>query len=402
MTATEETTRAPDAGLRLEAAWLREPAAQEAVQALEAEGARVLFVGGCVRNELMGLPVHDLDLATDAEPAEVQRLLEAARIRSVPTGIDHGTVTAVLRNRTLEITTFRHDLETYGRRAKVGFGAGLEEDARRRDFTFNALYAEPGGRVLDPLGSGMADLAARRVRFIGDAEARIVEDRLRILRFFRFHALYGDPWRGIDPEGLAACAAQAEGVSDLARERIGHEMRRLMGAVDPGPSLCAMAACGVLARVLPGADPQAVAPLVAMEARAAPLPDWKRRLLVMGVDPQEASVRLRLAKAELRSLLAIRAAQEADAPVAQTAYRHGAEAARDAALLRAAATGTPPPRTLSKEIARGATASFPVSADDLIARGMRPGPALGKRLAELEEEWLASDFQATRGRMLDA
>ncbi len=390
------------AGPRLDAPWLREPAAREAVQALQAKGARALFVGGCVRNELMGLPVHDLDLATDAEPGDVQRLLEAAGIRSVPTGIEHGTVTAVLRNRTLEITTFRKDLETFGRRARVGFGAGLEEDAQRRDFTFNALYAEPDGRVLDPLGSGLRDLKARRVRFIGDSCARIVEDRLRILRFFRFHALYGDPWRGIDPEGLAACTAHAEGVDDLARERIGHEMRRLMGAEDPGPSLCAMAACGVLARVLPGADPQAIAPLVAMEARAAPLPDWKRRLMVMGVEPQEAAERLRLAKAELRALLAIRAALETDAPVAQTAYRHGAEAARDAALLRAAAAGTPPPRNLSKEIARGATATFPVGADDLMARGMQPGPALGKRLAKLEEEWLASDFRATRGALLDA
>ncbi|MEE3099219.1 MAG: CCA tRNA nucleotidyltransferase, partial [Pseudomonadota bacterium] len=265
----------------------------------------------------------------------------------------------------------------------------------------NALYAAPDGALLDPVGQGLADLRARRVRFIGDADARIAEDRLRILRFFRFHALYGDPWRGIDADGLAACAAAAEGVEDLARERIGAEMRKLLGAEDPGPALCAMEATGVLARVLPGANAAAVAPLVAMEARLAPLPDWKRRLVMMGVSPEAATEALRLSRAEQRALRAIRAALHEDAPAARTAYRHGAEAARDAALLRAAATGDPPPRALQRDIARGATATFPVGADDLIARGMKPGPALGRRLAELEDAWVASDFALTRGAMLD-
>ena len=386
---------------KLDATWLQDEAALEICAALEADGARLFFVGGCVRNELQGLPVRDLDLATDADPERVQRLLDAAGIRHVPTGVEHGTVTAVLRNRGFEITTFRRDVATDGRHAEVAFDASLEEDAARRDFTMNALYAAPDGTLLDPVGEGLADLAARRVRFIGDPDARIAEDRLRILRFFRFHALYGDPWRGIDADGLAACAAAAEGIETLARERIGAEMRKLLEAEDPSPALCAMDASGVLARVLPGADAASVAPLVAMEARLAPVPDWKRRLTVMGVSPEAALDALRLSRAELRGLRAIRAALEEDAPAARAAYRHGAEAARDAALLRAAATGAPPSRTLQRDIALGATASFPVGAQDLIKRGMKPGPALGRRLAELEDSWVASDFALTRGALLD-
>ncbi|MDF2231358.1 CCA tRNA nucleotidyltransferase [Albimonas sp. CAU 1670] len=387
---------------RVEGAWLDDRAAREVLGALAAGGAKALFVGGCVRDALMGRPVGDLDMATDAPPEEVRRLLTEAGIRTVPTGIEHGTVTAVLANRGYEITSFRRDVETHGRHATVAFGADLTEDASRRDFTMNALYADAEGVVTDPLGTGLRDIGLRRVRFIGDPVARIREDYLRILRFFRFHALYGDAWRGIDEDGLAACAAEADGVETLAKERIGAEMRKLLGAEDPGPALCAMAACGVLGRVLPGADAQAIAPLAAIEARAAPLPDWKRRLLAMGVDPQEAVDLLRLSRADLRALEATRRAMESDAPVAQLAYRHGAEAARDAALLRAAATGCPPPRTLTRDVARGATATFPVQAQDLVARGMKPGPALGKRLAALEDQWVRSDFRATKGEMLDA
>ncbi|MGM0584357.1 MAG: CCA tRNA nucleotidyltransferase [Pseudomonadota bacterium] len=393
--------RDTEARPRLEAAWMRDPAARAVTDALRGGGAKALFVGGCVRNELMGLPVHDIDIATDAPPEDVARMLEAAGIRHVPTGIDHGTLTAVRDNRSFEITTFRKDVETYGRKAEVAFGAELHEDAARRDFTMNALYAEPEGPVLDPLGEGLADLAVRRVRFIGDAHERIREDFLRILRFFRFHALYGDPERGMDPEGLAACAAELDGLAGLARERVGAEIRKLLAAANPGPALSAMGESGALERVLPGADPAALGSLIAAEAEAGSQPDWKRRLLVIGIDPEDAAERLRLSKAETRALRAISAALEEGLPAAQAAYRHGAEAARDAALLRATETGQAPPKRLTKEIARGATASFPVSAGDLIARGMKPGPKLGRKLAELEEAWLRSDFALTRGDLLD-
>lgn len=387
---------------RLDAAWLKSRTARTVTDALTAGGARAWFVGGCVRNELMGRPVEDLDLCTDAEPQEVVRLLDAAGIRHIPTGIEHGTVTAVAGSRPFEITTLRRDVTTDGRRAQVAFGVDIAQDAARRDFTINALYADPAGNLLDPLGGGVDDVARRRVRFIGDARARIREDFLRILRFFRFHALYGDPSGGIDAEGLAACAAEIDGLDGLARERVGGEMRRLLGAEDPAPALAAMAACGALARILPGADAAAAAPLVAVEAMAgAPRPDWKRRLVVMGVGVEDAAMRLRLSRAEQRGLRAIADALSEEAPPAQAAYRHGAEAARDSALLRAASLGEPPPRRLMKEVARGAVAAFPVSAADLVARGAKPGPALGRKLAALETAWLESDFKLSRGDLLD-
>ncbi|MEM1315471.1 MAG: CCA tRNA nucleotidyltransferase, partial [Pseudomonadota bacterium] len=248
---------------------------------------------------------------------------------------------------------------------------------------------------------GLADLDARRIRFIGAPADRIAEDRLRILRFFRFHALYGDAERGLDAAGQAACAAAAEGVDDLARERIGAEMRKLLAAPDPGPALAAMQAAGVLARVLPSAALTDRAPLARAAALAGPAPDWKRRLVALGVAPEDAAERLRLSRADLRGLKAILAARAEDRPPAQLAYRHGAEAARDAALLKAAAEGTAPPKALQREVSRGATQEFPVSAEDLIARGMKPGKALGARLAKLEEAWLDSHFRLSRGEMLD-
>ncbi|MEO1687554.1 MAG: CCA tRNA nucleotidyltransferase, partial [Pseudomonadota bacterium] len=367
-------------GRRIDAPWLRGPAAQAVISALAGGGARALFVGGCVRNALLDVAVSDLDIATDAEPQDVQRLLEAAGIRHVPTGIEHGTVTAIAPGRTLEITTFRQDVETDGRHARVRFGRSLEEDARRRDFTMNALYAEADGTVLDPLDEGLADLARRRVRFIGDPARRIAEDRLRILRFYRFHALYGDAACGLDAAGQEACAEAVAGLDDLARERVGAEMRKLLDAVDPGPALAGMDEAGALARVLPGAATAGIAPLVATEALAGASPDWKRRLLALGIAPEDAVEPLRLSRAEQRGLRAILAAQAEARPAAQTAYRHGAEAARDAALLAAAATAVAPPRGLLRDAAKGAMTEFPISADDLIARGMKPGKALGDRL----------------------
>ena len=388
-------------GPRVEATWLASASARHAVAALEAGGAQALFVGGCVRNALMGAPVADLDMATDAPPQTVQALLEAAGIRHVPTGIEHGTVTALVDGRGVEITTFRKDVETDGRRAVVAFGGTLEEDAARRDFTLNALYARPDGTVLDPLGEGLADLEARRIRFIGDPAARIEEDRLRILRFYRFHALYGDAFRGLDASGQAACATAADGVEDLARERIGAEMRKLLAAPDPGPALAAMAEAGVLARALPSATLDALGALAAAEALAGSAPDWKRRLVAMGVDPDDATERLRLSRADQRALKAILTAREEGRPPGQSANRQGAEAARDAALQTAAAAGAAPPQALQREVSKGATQEFPVGAEDLIARGMKPGKALGARLSKLEDAWLDSNFRLTRGEMLD-
>ncbi|TVQ55801.1 MAG: CCA tRNA nucleotidyltransferase, partial [Rhodobacteraceae bacterium] len=245
--------RRKDVGVtRIAPAWLAAPETRAVSAALAP--ARPLFVGGCVRDALMGVEAADVDLCVTTPPDETIRLLEAAGLGAVPTGVDHGTVTAVAHGRGFEVTTLRRDVETDGRRARVAFTDSVAEDAARRDFTVNALYADADGRVIDPIG-GLPDLAAGRVRFIGDPHARLAEDYLRLLRFFRFTARLSRT--GVDPAGLAACAAHLDGLDGLARERVGHEMKRLLSVADPAEAVAAMAACGALARVAPDARPGA-------------------------------------------------------------------------------------------------------------------------------------------------
>ena len=384
--------------MRIAGDWIAAPETQAVFEALERAGHRAFLVGGCVRNALLGQAVTDIDISTDAVPEEVIRLAEAAGLNPVPTGIDHGTITVVSGGTGHEVTTFRRDVETDGRRAVVAFSTDMADDARRRDFTMNALYADRTGLVIDPLGQGLADLAAGRIRFIEDAEARIREDYLRILRFFRFHAWYGHPEDGIDPEALAPIAANSAGIDSLSRERVGHEMRRLLAAPDPAPSLASMAATGVLGRVLPGADPRWVAPLVHGETLVGALPDAVRRLASLGgASPAEA---LKLSKAEARRLADLAAALGSAEPVAALAYRFGPELAVDAALLRAAFGDAPPDLMAPEEARRGAAARFPVTAADLMPR--LEGAALGARLRLLEERWIASDFALSRAALLNS
>lgn len=371
----------------LRAPWLTAAPSRQICELFAASGHRVLFVGGCVRNALLGRPVRDIDLATDLDPAGVVALAEAAGVKAVPTGIAHGTVTLVALGQPFEVTTFRRDVRTFGRLAEVAFSQDIAEDAARRDFTMNALYAEPDGRVVDPLG-GLDDLYARRVRFVGDPGARITEDYLRILRFFRFHAWYGDAAAGLDAEGLAAAAALQEGLDRISRERVGAEMTRLLAAPDPAPAVAAMAATGILARILPGADPRGLAPLVHAEELAGTPPRWQRRLAALGRQP-EWDRDLRLPRADGKTIAAIAAALDADEPPAAAAFRHGAEPARDAVLIRAASLGTPPPPELETELARGADAVFPLRAADLPLSG----PALGAELTRLRDAWIRSGFR---------
>lgn len=381
---------------RVEGDWIRAPATQAVFDALEAGGFRAFFVGGCVRNALLGQPVTDIDISTDAVPEEVIRLAKAAGLNPVPTGMEHGTITIVSGHTGYEVTTFRRDVETDGRRAVVAYSTDKLDDARRRDFTMNALYADRAGVVIDPLGQGLADLAARRIRFIEDAEARIREDYLRILRFFRFHAWYGHPEAGIDTEALAQIAANCAGIDSLSRERIGHEMRRLLAARDPAPSLAAMAATGVLARTLPGSDPQFVAPLVHAEELLGVMPEPIRRLAALGGEASAEA--LKLSKADARRLAELREATGSGNSIAALGYRHGAEAAVDASLLRAALLGTTADLAAPDEARRGAEARFPLKAADLMQE-LR-GPALGEKLRELEALWIASDFSMDRETLL--
>ncbi len=373
--------------------WIEAEGVQQVLHLLTDAGHQGLLVGGCVRNALLYQPVADIDIATDAVPDRVMALARAAGLKVVPTGIEHGTVTIVIAGEPHEVTTFRRDVETHGRHATVAFATRVEEDAARRDFTMNALYADAEGRVVDPLG-GLPDLQARRVRFVGTADDRIREDYLRILRFFRFHAWYGDPEAGMDADALAACAANSAGTETLSRERIGHEMRRLLAAPDPAPAVAAMQATGVLARVLPGADPRAIAPLVHLEPPYAP--DWLRRLAALGgPDPDDA---LRLSRDEARRVEILRDGIGGATDLAELAYRHGADIARDIVLLRAAVLETPLPSGWEESVAKGAEATFPLRAGDLMPA--LSGAALGARLKELEARWIASGFELSREQLL--
>jgi poly(A) polymerase len=380
--------------MRITGDWLAQPGTQALCGALEAAGYRALFVGGCVRNALLGVSVADVDIATDARPETVTRLAEAAGLRVVPTGIEHGTVTVIAGGVPHEVTTFRRDVETDGRRAVVAFAQDVAEDAARRDFTMNALYADLRGNVIDPL-SGLPDLVARRLRFVGDAHQRIREDYLRILRFFRFHAHYGDPDQGMDAEALAASAELAEGVDGLSRERIGSEIRKLLAAPDPAPAVAAMAQAGVLARVLPGSDTRALAPLVHLEGDLPPR--WQRRLAALG--GQEVEERLRLSRADVAVLAALRDAVGRGWSPAALGWKLGAEGGRDAVLLRAALLESPLPTDWQTDVARGAASVMPVTAIDLMPD--LQGAALGARLKEIEARWLASDLRLTRADFLD-
>jgi len=370
--------------------WLDNPHAQAVLGMLTAGGYHALVVGGCVRNSLLGVPVTDVDIATDALPETVSDLAENAGLRPVPTGIAHGTVTVVSGGEGFEVTSFRHDEETFGRHARVSFGADLKQDASRRDFTMNALYAQADGTVVDPLG-GVRDLQARRVRFVGDADARIREDYLRILRFFRFHAQYGDPDGGLDPEALAACAEHSPMLETLSRERVTAELRKLLAARDPAPAVAAMAQTGVLGHLLPGANPAALPVLVHLEGGVPG--GWLRRLAVLGGQ----AAHLRLSRAEARDLERLQTALgSADRPAA-LGYRLGAGLGADATLARAALFEDHLPAGWQDDLARGATQTFPLKPADLMP--VYQGPDLGMALKRAEAHWLAQDFTPTRAEL---
>ncbi len=382
--------------MKLTADWVQHGGTQSIFGMLEGSGHQAFFVGGCVRNGLLSRHVDDIDLSTDALPEQVMDLANAQGLRAVPTGIDHGTVTVIAEGKPHEITTFRRDVETDGRRATVAYSKTLAEDAARRDFTMNALYAARLGQIIDPTGQGVSDLTARRLRFIGDPEARIREDYLRILRFFRFHAWYADPTGGLDPEGLAACAALADGIETLSKERLGSEMRKLLSAPDPGPAIAAMAVSGVLGRVLPGAVPDFLWPLVALEAEQVLAPEPIRRLATLG--GEGVGDALRLSKADAARLDLLRTGMASPDPAAVLGYLVGPANAQDILLLRAAQLGMPPDPHSADEIARGASAVFPVAAADLMPA--MQGPALGQRLKMLEARWIASDFTLDKAALL--
>lgn len=379
--------------MRISGDWINHTGTQALCAALAAEGYRALFVGGCVRNALLGVPVSDIDISTDALPETVTNIANRAGFRVVPTGLEHGTVTVLAHGEAHEVTTFRRDVETNGRHAVVAFSTDVAEDAARRDFTMNAIYADASGQVIDPLG-GLPDLLARRLRFVGDADARIREDYLRILRFFRFHAVYGDPEGGIDAEGYAACAANAEGIDGLSRERVGAEVRKLLAAPDPAPAVAAMTQAGILARVLAGADPRALATLVHLEGGLPPR--WQRRLAVIG--GENLADALRLSRADIVSIGRVRDEIGSLKSAAALGWKLGPIEAQDVLLCRAALFEQPLPPAWQTDVARGSEAVFPVTAADLMPA--LSGAALGAKLREAEARWLASDLTLTKAQLL--
>jgi len=376
------------------------------LEALDAAADMTRLVGGAVRDALLGLPVSDFDLATRLTPAAVVARLEAAGVKTVPTGIAHGTVTAISHGQSFEITTLRRDVATDGRHAVVEFSDDWRDDARRRDLTINALYANPLTLEVSDFHDGLADLRDGRVRFIGEPLQRIAEDHLRILRFFRFQARFGSG--APDAAGLAACTARANDLMALSRERVRGELLRLLAVRDPVPTIAVMLQHRILAPVLPEiTSSDGLARLVAVEAalaaRATAPNPWldreaialRRLAALLPSDPHlldAVATRLRLSNLERARLVAT--AASASAPLLAQAYRDGVATAADRLLLAARA---PPDAALLAaldQLRRWQRPALPLSGKDIIARGTAPGPEVSRRLASFEAAWIGAGFPA--------
>jgi poly(A) polymerase len=396
------------------APWLTRPETQAVLAALKAAGHEGRIVGGAVRNALMGKPVADIDIATPATPEQVMQAAAKAGLHVIPTGLQHGTVTVVSDHVPHEVTTLRRDVTTDGRHATVAFTQDWAADAARRDFTINALYCDAGGTVHDPLG-GYPDLVARRVRFIGSPDARIAEDYLRILRFFRFHAEFasGPP----DTEGLAACVRGRDGLARLSAERIRAEVLKLILAPCALEALEAMATNSLLAPVFGGAPRLAdLARLIAIETALAVSPEPIRRLGCLALrregDASRFAERLRLSNDE-RAMLgnldnpaarSLPAAMGDDGAAKPLLYGMGAHAWRDAALVQWAWSAAPPSDDKWRQLAtlpeRWPIPIFPLKGGDLVALGCAPGPRIGEVLRQLEAQWITGGFEGDRDHLL--
>ena len=369
--------------------WAGTSAGSALIEALDAGRDETRLVGGAVRDALLGIAGADIDLATRFTPVEVMRRVVAAGSKAVPTGIAHGTITAVAHGFTAEVTTLRRDLATDGRHAEVAFTDDWEEDASRRDFTINALYASlVTGEISDFFG-GLTDLDDRNVRFIGEPLQRIAEDHLRILRFFRFSARFA---KTIDPAGLEACAARANDLMALSRERIAGEMRGLLSVADPAPIVALMLRHGILKPVIPEITEDrlpALSRTIAAEVATGVSADWRRRLAALL--PADAGVgetvgrRLRLSNAD-RIRIAAAVVPLAQQSVPALAWSIGAQAVADRLLIAGDVSDS------ARDILAWQRPKMPVSGRDLLARGLAPGPQIAKRLLDFERAWIAAGF----------
>jgi len=366
--------------------WMDRPGLDRLAAALDAAGGHARYVGGAVRDTLLGLPVADIDVATTHAPDRTVALLEAAGIKAIPTGIAHGTVTAVSDGTVVEVTTLRRDVATDGRHAEVAFTDDWRADAARRDFTINALYADMGSRAVHDYFDGTTDLAAGRVRFIGDPLQRIAEDHLRILRFFRFLARFGDT---PDAEGLAACVARANDLMALSRERIADELLKLLVAPRAVAIVRLMAEQGIFRPVLPEVNEDSAERLAALaeaEAAAGVAPDAIRRLaaLLTAAQAEGVTARLKLSNAQRKRVALALGDGPAGSPH-ELGYRLGTEGAIDRLLLAgdsaaaAALTGWERP-------------TLPIGGGALVERGLARGPDVARALRMVEERWIAEGF----------
>lgn len=404
------------------AKWFKDAGLQRLLAALNVNGEEARIAGGAVRNALLGEAVSDVDIATTAIPEETVRRAEAAGFKTIPTGIEHGTVTAAADGIGYEVTTLRADVETDGRRAKVAFGRDWKADAERRDFTINALYADADGNVIDLVG-GLSDLESRTLRFIGDAEARIREDYLRILRFFRFFAWYGSGRP--DAEGLKACARLKDGLERLSAERVWKELGKLLSAPDPSRALLWMRQAGVLTKVLPESEKWGIDAIHGVVAAERDL-GWTRdaMLRLEAIVPPDAermrllAERLKLSNAEAERLKAWALAPKVEptateGDLAKKLYRLGNRPMLDRLRLALASART---RAVTEDNAlleaggysrllkfaeKWVAPQFPIKGVDLQRLGLPAGPGMGKLLKRLEDEWVEADFRLDGGALLE-
>ena len=401
-----------------DAAFLTAPAVQRLLALLNADGEEARVAGGAVRNALLGQPVKDVDIATTALPAEVIRRCADANLRTVPTGIDHGTVTVIIDGEPFEVTTLRSDSEHDGRRAQVSFGRDWKVDAERRDFTINGLYATADGTVIDLVG-GLDDIASKTVRFIGDGEERIKEDYLRILRFFRFFAWYGHGRP--DAAAIKAMVRLKDGINQLSAERVWSELKKLLSAPDPSRALLWMRQSGVLTQVLPESEKWGI-DLIHGLVRAGHELEWAidpmLRIEAL-VPPYDArmeglAARLRLSKAESVRLVAWAKSGEAkpartDKVLALELYKGDRQGVLDRLRLAVASARekgeNKTVEALLKQLAFAESWQkpvFPLSGADMLAGGLESGPDVGRRLKQLEEKWIASGFELSKVQLLDS
>ncbi len=394
--------------------WMKNKAMSALFGAFPKDNLR--FVGGCVRNALWGEPVTDTDLAVALEPDEVMSALEKAGIRYIETGVSHGTVTAIIDKKPYEITSLRRDIDTDGRHAVVTYTKNWSEDAQRRDLTFNALYASQSGEVFDPTGLGLEDLKDRRLRFVGEADRRVKEDYLRILRFFRFLAWYGGEAK-VDADSLKACRENKAGIKKLSAERVWSEIKKLLLAQNPSRALHIMLTNDILETVLPEANNvDGLDFLLNLENREGLKPDPLLRLMAMSArEPLQMALlckRLKMSGAETKRL---RNWAEDGEPLSldlsdrdrlAALYRAGGQTVSDRTQLRAAGEKDPIKSAQWMTFANFAQAwerpKFPLSGKDLKAAGVEPGPRMGKALKALEALWIRSGFTADKDKLLTA